>query len=120
MSKAMYWDYQAAARVNYAEGRYVASWLNLLEGEEAKDEQHNRWNQRKESTSRQKEIQRLWQQRGLLERTNANLRSCYDIARTIPNGEAEAVKLEAAGKIVRAMIGLNMDAIATVKERIPA
>lgn len=69
-----YWDYIAASHVNYAEGRYIASWQNLFEAMAVKDEQEKRYRSIP-SSPRQQEIQRLWQQRGLLERTKANLRS---------------------------------------------
>lgn len=115
MTMARYWDYQAAARANHAEERYIASWLNLLEGELAKDEQENRWRNKKPASHRQKEIQRLWQQRGLLERTKANIRSVMEIKEY--HNIHKRLLNEAWHEIVE-LIGANKRLVGTVKERI--
>lgn len=71
----------------------------------------------KKQTNRQKEAQKLWQERGLLERTNANLRTVYKLACSSGLYNT-ATQIEEAGRTIRALIKLNIVSMATIKERI--
>lgn len=73
--------------------------------------------ERKESTPRQQEVQRLWQQRGLLERTKANLRSVAEITMKA-YGHRGAIA--SALVTISLLIDINKQQAATIKERIPS
>lgn len=68
-----------------------------------------------EPSNRQKEVQRLWQERGLLERTRANLASC----RYMPKNFDNKLALEQAITVVMNLLWQNRYAMETIKQRIP-
>lgn len=113
-----YYTHSLTAKNLYRNGgrpEYV--WYYLLKAEEAFSERKNK--DYKEPTARQKEVQRLWQQRGLLERTKANLQICQDLI--LKEGFPEEAKiLYKAQRIILARIAININQAASVKERIPS
>lgn len=111
-----WYTYKSAAEIAYESGRITASWLHLLHGELQRDEQTKRWENRRPSTPRQQEVQKLWQQRGMLERTLANLRSVREIT---PFGYDKINTITAAMNTVSWLIDANKIAIKTTKSRIP-
>lgn len=93
-------------------GDDVESWYALLQYQEYV----HRWDR----SARQKEVQRLWQQRGLLERTKANLRSILRDGSIKAESNYEARALTTAVDHISELIRRNIYAMHTVKERIPA
>lgn len=73
-----------------------------------------------ERSPRQKEIQRLWQQRGLLERTKANIIICIGDTSLQWTGPSDKGFLSSARAIIQEQIECNIEAMGTVKKRIPA
>lgn len=95
----------------FEQGNETAMWMCLLLAEDAI------WAH--PQSARQKEAQRLWQQRGTLERLFANLR----IIRTDPRlvqMEEEYEILFRATKVIGTFINRNQQAMSTIKERIPS
>lgn len=69
-------------------------------------------------SDRQKEIQRLWQQRGLLERAKANLNSCIPL---VPDNCLNSrLHLVSSARLIMDLIEINKMNMANIKERIPA
>lgn len=122
MKKSEYdWLIQAKRSLDRAAYHYIFSnqqlmWEQLLVWAEAEWElQHYKRRDRKKTTLRQKEVQRLWQQRGLLERTKANLRIFQEQFGT----ELDHADVNKVIALVEFNIEGNQRYMNTIKERIP-
>jgi len=98
---------------------YESHWLYMLLWAEAEweiDNYKDPYPFGRKNSKRQQEVQRLWQQRGLLERTKANLHSCLLEEGNSPDKQV----LQDAIDYLIFRIGDNQSLVATVKERIPS
>lgn len=107
------WDHAKVfidlAQHHYREEEFTQSWTALFLFEEE--------TYRPKSTARQKEIQRLWQQRGMLERLNSNL-STFQKELKWSHENFEADIIQTTINIVLGYISFNRQSMASVKERI--
>ena len=99
---------------------YESHWLYMLLWAEAEWEITNYKDPYpfgRKTTPRQQEVQRLWQQRGLLERAKANLCSVREIK---DYSNVFRRPFNVAAHAIEQMIAANKKAVSTVKERIPS
>jgi hypothetical protein len=112
--------YKTAALYYLTQKEESAHWMQLLLWAEAQYEADAILSRYRsyETTARQKEVQRLWQQRGLLERARANLRLVWDILdNDLKFNQGNNFGL--TQNTLRIAAARNVQQMRTVSERIP-
>jgi len=113
-----YYEYMSAAKVNFKEGRYIASWHNLFELEFYRDESREKPLPSRTPTKRQEEVKKLWQERGQIEFAISNVAATVKALQRYGIHTSANYLNKMSWELVQART-FNQQQFATVKQRIP-